>query len=95
MSARNSIAYRTGAVYAVLFVALAAYFGFYKRESPGLSVIGIALLFGVAGGLKIWLLSYVSRRTDEAWVAKAFDLALDVLFLVIVIIVFVSIGKTV
>ena len=91
---RNVLAYRTAAVYLALFVGLSVYFSFYRKEVPGIAIAGIALLLLAIGGLKLWLLSYIGRQlSDEHWVERAVDVGLDVLFLTVVVLVFVWLGR--
>ena len=91
---RKSLAYRTGAVYFVLFIGLLVYFGLYRKQAPAIAMIGVALLLVGAGVLKLWLLSYVGRQlSDERWIERAVDVGLDVLFLVVFVLVFIWLGR--
>jgi hypothetical protein len=91
---RKVLAYRTAAVYLILFVGLSVYFGFYRKQVPGIAIVGIALLLLAIGGLKLWLLSYIGRQlSDERWIERAVDVGLEVLFFGVFVLVFVWLGR--
>ena len=90
----SAVAYRTVAIYAIVFVGVLLYFGVYRKEWPGTLLVVTAVLLAGAGALKIWLVDQVKRRTvDEPYIQKAVDLGLDVVLLVLFGGLYMAIGR--